>query len=323
MTQVPTDSSVLTPTQNSSICPLPDWGVLKASGEDAAKFLQGQATCDMLALTPGAAGCGAFCTPQGRVLASFRIARGREAFYLFLARDLVEPLRQRLRLYVLRAKVNLESLNGQAALLAVMGPDSGNILGGLGIAATDLPTAWSEFPGQGVLKLDNGSATDYWLLLEAGEWSARWGEHPAAAHPDAWRLRDIAAGFPLILPATREEFLPQMLNLDRMGGTSYTKGCYTGQEIVTRTHFLGHIKRRMFRMRCAGGIDLEPGAAVVETSGAEPRTAGRIVNSCRNAEGRWECLAVLGLEFAASGHRHAVSAEGPRLSGLPLPYSLE
>jgi folate-binding protein YgfZ len=322
MSQLPADIPMPNSIQSSALCPLPDWGVLKVSGEDAARFLQGQATCDVLALVPGAVGCGAFCTPKGRVLANFRMARGWEAFYLFLARELVEPLQKRLQLYVLRAKVQLENLTGLASLHALPGPDNAETLVAMGFTPSNLSADWNELPNLGVLKLERGAVTDYWLMTPADAGEKPWLAH-ATLPADAWRLRDIAAGFPLILPATREEFLPQMLNLDRMGGTSYTKGCYTGQEIVTRTHFLGHIKRRMFRMRCAGGIDLEPGAAVVETSGAEPRTAGRIVSACRNAEGRWECLAVLGLEFAASGHRHAASAEGPRLSGLPLPYPLE
>ena len=304
------------------ICPLPDWGVLKVSGEDAAKFLQGQATGDVLALAPGALGCGAFCTPKGRVLANFRMARGREAYYLFLARELVEPLQKRLQLYVLRAKVKLENLTGHASLHALPGPDNGEALCAMGITPADLPTVWNELPDLGVLKLGRGAITDYWLmtLADAGEkpWLA-----DATRPADAWRLRDIEAGFPLIRAATQEEFLPQMLNLDCLGGTSFTKGCYTGQEIVTRTHFLGQIKRRMFRLTCAGNLELSPGAAVVEVEGDTCKTAGQIVNACRNETGDYECLAVLSLEYADSPNLHAGSAEGPRFSRRPLPYPLE
>lgn len=304
------------------ICPLPDWGVLKISGEDAARFLQGQATCDVLALTPGAMGCGAFCTPKGRVLANFRIARGREAIYLFLARELVEPLQKRLQLYVLRAKVQLENLNGHTSLHALPGFDNAEALGAMGITPTDLAADWNELPDLGVLKLERGAVTDYWLMTPADA-----GDKPSLAHAtlpaDAWRLRDIEAGFPLIRAATQEEFLPQMLNLDCLGGTSFTKGCYTGQEIVTRTHFLGQIKRRMFRLTCPGTMELHPGTAVVEVEGDTSKTAGQIVNACRNETGDYECLAVLSLEYADSPHLHADSAEGPRLSRLPLPYSLE
>ena len=308
---------------NRPVCPLPDWGVLKVSGEDAAQLLQGQATCDVLALAPGAVGCGAFCTPKGRVLANFRMARGREAFYLFLARELVEPLQKRLQLYVLRARVKLENLTGHTSFHALPGPDNAEALGAMGITPADLPTAWNELPNLGVLKLERGTVTDYWLMTpsDAGEkpWLA-----DATLAADTWRLHDIEAGFPLIRAATQEEFLPQMLNLDCLGGTCFTKGCYTGQEIVTRTHFLGQIKRRMFRLTCAAGIELTPGMAVIDTGGDSPKNAGQIVNACSNYEtGAYECLAVLGLEHAESPNLHAGSAEGPRLSRLPLPYTVE
>jgi len=192
----------------------------------------------------------------------------------------------------------------------------------MGITPTDLATDWNELPDLGVLKLERGAVTDYWLMTPADAGDKPWLAH-VTLPADTWRLRDIEAGFPLIRAATQEEFLPQMLNLDCLGGTSFTKGCYTGQEIVTRTHFLGQIKRRMFRLNCPGNVELHPGAAVVEVEGDTSKTAGQIVNACRNETGDYECLAVLSLEYADSPNLQAGSAEGPRLSRLPLPYPFE
>ena len=177
MSQLPADIPMPNSIQSSALCPLPDWGVLKVSGEDAARLLQGQATCDVLALVPGAVGCGAFCTPKGRVLANFRMARGWEAFYLFLARELVEPLQKRLQLYVLRAKVQLENLTGLASLHALPGPDNAETLVAMGFTPSNLSADWNELPNLGVLKLERGAVTDYWLMTPADA-----GEKPWLAH---------------------------------------------------------------------------------------------------------------------------------------------
>ncbi len=272
---------------------LVDWGVLKVSGDDAGHFLQGQATTDVLALASGTLGCGALCTPKGRVLANFRIARADDGYRLLLAAELAEPLRERLQRYVLRARVTLENLTGPARVWGFFG---GN---------TSLP-AGLGWP------LSDGS--DRHLAILAADQSPPGEPLPA----DAWRLADIEAGFARILPATGEEFLPQMLNLDRMGGIGFSKGCYTGQEIVTRTHYLGQLKRRLFRFRVEGGECPPPGAPILDTSGDEPRSAGQVVNACPAPAGGSIGLAVIALEFAGQPGLRLADAEGAPVRLEPL-----
>ena len=272
---------------------LPDWGALRVSGEDAAAFLQGQATTDVLALEPGQIGCGAFCSPKGRVIANFRIGRQEQGFVLFMSADLIEPLSRRLQMYVLRSRVKLENLAGQAAVAGAF-------------ETSDTP----EHPGEW---------TESWALSDGS--GRRIGLLPldGSIHPEnesrlaaAWELSDIASGFARITSTTREEFLPQMLNLDWLGGIGLEKGCYTGQEIVARTHYLGQLKRRLFRFSLAGKTAPASGTALTTATGDNP-AAGQVVNARADGNGHIHGLAVMTLE-AAEGHALLlVDAQGPRI----------
>jgi hypothetical protein len=298
--------------------------LLRVSGEDAAGFLQGQATCDINALGDGGLGSGAFCTPKGRVIASFRIAKSGDAFYLLLANELVPVIHKRLQLYVLRSRVILENLSDQYILIGVMGP---GIETALDKGEQELPETpglgWFHDMGLGFMKISEDPSR-YLLLLAANHDGAQGSiSQLPSFQPDAWKREEIAAGFPWVTAATSEEFLPQMLNLDCLDGIGFKKGCYTGQEIVTRTHFLGQLKRRMFRLSCKSDSPVEAGAVVYAGLEGESKTAGQIVNACRNKEGNIECLAVLSLELADSPKlRAADPQQGPLLQKLSLPYSL-
>ena len=272
---------------------LPDWGALRVSGEDAAAFLQGQATTDVLALKPGQIGCGAFCSPKGRVIANFRIGRQEQGFVLFVSADLIEPLSRRLQMFVLRSRVKLENLAGQAAVAGAF--ETSNAL--------EHPGEWTE---SWALKDDSGRRIGL-LPLDGCT-------HPKNQHPltGAWELADIASGFARITSTTREEFLPQMLNLDWLGGIGLEKGCYTGQEIVARTHYLGQLKRRLFRFSLAGETAPASGTPLTTATGDNP-VAGQVVNARADGNGHIHGLAVVTLE-AAEGHALLLGdVQGPRI----------
>ncbi len=296
-------------TDGPGACPLPDWAVIRVTGADAGNFLQGQSTGEVLGLVAGVMGCGAFCTPKGRVIANFRLARIEDAFYLLLAADLAAAVQQRLQRYVLRSKVVIECL--ERTLLGVWGAGSGPALDGLGLGRAGAERFRLAETGE-----------CHWLAI--GPDARLDGLLPICQplHPDAWRWRDLDAGFPLVGAACSEAFLPQMLNLDLLGGVSFKKGCYTGQEIVTRTHFLGQLKRRLFRLHGVGGDMPAPGCTVLDTRQDESRTAGQIVNACRNPQGGWDVLAVLALELADSPQLRAMTPDGPLLAMGALPYAI-
>ena len=272
---------------------LPDWGALRVSGEDAAAFLQGQATSDVLALKPGHIGCGAFCNPKGRVIANFRIGRQEQGFVLFVSADLIEPLGRRLQMFVLRSRVKLENLAGQAAVAGAF-------------ETSETPGYRREWPESWALK--DASGRRIGLLPLDG-----------STHPEnesrlaaAWELADIATGFARITSTTREEFLPQMLNLDWLGGIGLEKGCYTGQEIVARTHYLGQLKRRLFRFVLTGETAPMPGTPLATATGDNP-AAGQVVNARADGNGHIHGLAVVTLEAAESHALLLGDAQGPQI----------
>jgi len=306
-----------------SACRLSDWGLLRVSGEDASGFLQGQATCDINALQDAGLGSGSFCTPKGRVIASFRIAKSENAFYLLLAKELVPVIHKRLKLYVLRSRVILENLSDQYLLLGAIGPGIEMALEKTGQQLPKAPgLSWSGDREFGVMKISEDPARHLLLIAAHRESAQDPFSQLQTLQPDAWKSSEIEAGFPWVTAATSEEFLPQMLNLDCLDGIGFKKGCYTGQEIVTRTHFLGQLKRRMFRLSCSSDYPVEAGALVCAEVEGESKTAGQIVNTCRNKEGNIECLAVLSLELADNPNLRVTDLQGPRLQRLPLPYSL-
>ena len=138
---------------------------------------------------------------------------------------------------------------------------------------------------------------------------------PQAYREREWRLAGIRAGLPQVYPETYESFVAQMLNLDLLGGIAFEKGCYTGQEIIARTHFRGAIKRRMFRFQCACPPPA-PGTRVL----AGEQHAGDVVDAAATGDG-CELLAVVSLA-QADAELELESNRGARIQKLPLPYSL-
>ena len=316
------DTSPPSQLDGPSGCWLADWGLLRISGADAANFLQGQCTADIQALAHGSLGCGAFCTPKGRVFANVRLARWENDFYLMLPRELVAPLQKRLQLYVLRAKVTMEDLSGDQSMLGVLGLN----------ADVTLRHAGFEIPAKGrfavpvdtspaILSLPDDPNRFILIFSENRDSAPKLTQALAFVHSETWQLGEIAAGFPWVTLETSEEFLPQMINLDWLDGIGFNKGCYTGQEIVTRTHYLGQLKRRMFRLQGKGNFCPTPGKVIYDVNGSEPKSAGHVVNACPIDAERFECLAVLNLEQADNPTLRAGTPEGPLLGKLPLPYS--
>jgi folate-binding protein YgfZ len=141
------------------------------------------------------------------------------------------------------------------------------------------------------------------------------------AGSDYWNWLDIRAGVPVILPATQEQFVPQMVNLDLIGGVSLEKGCYPGQEIVARMHYRGTLKQRMYLANIAG-IDLaQPGDKLYSPDFGD-QACGTVVNAARSLEGGCDLLAVIQIASAIKGDVHWKAQNGPALKFLLLPYTI-
>lgn len=284
---------------------LPQYALLRFSGPDAQTFLHGQLTCDMLALHNGNSTYGGYCTPKGRLLATFLLWASADGYTMILPSTLAEPIRKRLAMYVLRAKVKVEDITSEHACVGVFGADAAQQFVAVpehlhGVLVRDGVTVIQLPPGRYLAVMPRAQAN-------------------MAHDDDAWTGLDIAAGIPFITPAIQEEFVPQMVNLDLIGGLSYTKGCYPGQEIVARTHYLGKLKQRMFRASMT--TPAVPGDKLYCAELGE-QSGGMIVTGARAADGRCEVLAVMQTAHAQSAAWHLGSLQGPLLELLPLPYKI-
>ncbi len=286
---------------------LPHYSLLRFSGADAQAFLQGQLTCDVTALQPGSSTYGGYCTPKGRLLATFLLWLSADGYTMLLPSALTEATRKRLMMYVLRSKVKIEDLTPDLAGVGVFGADSAQQIATLG---GEMPEHQHDVALRDVVTVIHLSKQRYLAVLPRAQASMADGS-------DAWTGLDIAAGIPFILPATQEEFVPQMVNLDRIGGLSYSKGCYPGQEIVARTHYLGKLKQRMYRASVAA-----PAAPGDKLYCAElgDQSGGMIVSSAQIADGWFTVLAVLQTAHAQSAPWYLGSVQGPVLELNSLPY---
>ncbi len=285
---------------------LADQGLIRASGEEAAGFLHNLLTNDINHLAEGTARHAGLCTPKGRLIATFLIWREGGDYYLLLSADILPAILKKLSMYVLRSKVRLADVSGERVLIGVCGA-------ALGPAET-MRTAPCE--GGIAIRLDADRVV---LAVPAGTQPA--GLPPAGTLAD-WHLAEIRHGMPRITAATQELFTPQMANyeLPAVGGVSFQKGCYPGQEVVARTQYLGKVKRRMYRAKLAA---LVPPGTEVFTPEAGDQHCGAVVLSAPAPAGGGECLLVVQSSGAEAGEVHVGSPAGPRAEILPLPYAVD
>jgi folate-binding protein YgfZ len=301
--------------------------MLLVEGEDAASFLQGQTTCDIKSLPEGCITLGGICNAKGRTVAVFRLFHADGHCFLLLRADMIDAVRKRLKPYVMRSRVRIAGadLDPDWRLSGLLGTLAPVTIEALGISAAPQPGhAFRTAAGAWLLGIDQDRK--YLLLapsdLTATVRAALLDSGAAEAVPTAtWHSAEIADGIPSITPATTEEFIPQMLNLDLLGGISFRKGCYTGQEVVARTHYLGSVKRRMHRFRVTCDRFPEAGARL---SNANDADIGLVLHAAPPEENPrdFDLLAVLTGEGAQTDDIRLWSSTGPRVEHISLPYSL-
>lgn len=255
------------------IYPVPHLAVLKAAGKDAAKLLQGQITCNVNDITENQGSLGAFCNPKGRAIATFLLIRSGDLFLLVLPVELLLTVKSRLQKYILRSDVQITDGSDEFCLIGLRRDDA-PAEGSAPLFSTRrddvISINLSSKQSRSLVLAEAGRAADFWTGKVERE-----GFRPTGS--ERWRLLDLVSGIPWLGPATSEEFVPQMLNLDKLGGISFNKGCYTGQEIVARTHYLGKIKRALFLAECDGAAAPEPNSILVDRAADSAQSAGNIV----------------------------------------------
>lgn len=295
---------------------LADWGVIRATGVDAASFLHGQLTQDTQSLREGSARLAGYCSAKGRLLASFIVWRAdADTLLLACSADLLAATLKRLSMFVLRAKCKLSDASAEVALYGLAGAGAAAWLG------ETPPAAWKTQPagasaGALAIGLPDAAGTPRWLLAQAAS-------QPAPALPalaaEVWAWLEVQSGVARISTPTVEHFVPQMVNLEVVGGVNFQKGCYPGQEIVARSQYRGTLKRRALLFNSAAA--LAAGQEVFHS--ADPaQPAGLVALAAPHPGGGSSALVEIKLSALEGGSLHLGAADGPALQPTALPYAI-
>lgn len=307
--------------QGTVLCDLSQFGTLRASGEDAQTFLQNMLSNDIREVDGSRAQLSSLNTPKGRMVASMLIWHDGDGYLLQLPRVLCEPMRKKLGMYVLRAKVKISDASDEIVLLGLSGENAQEILRRQFGELPQLPFGFTDTEQAGVLKLGD---TRFQISTTAQYAPTLWqslGRHAQPAGSMCWDWLNIRNGIPVILPQTQEQFVPQMANLELIGGVNFKKGCYPGQEIVARMQYLGKAKRRMYLAHLDSGAAPQPGGELFSAE-MEGQASGMIANVAPAPGGGYDVLAVVQTSSRESQTVHWKSPQGEALQFLPLPYPL-
>jgi hypothetical protein len=307
--------------ERAILCDLSHLGLIRARGEETAGFLQGQLSNDVAQVCATRSQFTSYCNPKGRMLAILRLFIREDDYYLRMPREILEPTLKRLRMFVLRAKVTLEDASEDLVGMGYAGAGADARLSSKVGALPQVVDGSLTRDGLTVIRIP-GPQPRFELYGDLEGMKALWSELDAEALASGaadWALLDILCGIPTVLAGTREAFVPQMANLDRVDGLSFKKGCYPGQEIVARTHYLGKLKRRMYRLRIPQGVSPRPGDPVYGTA---PEPVGTVVDAQPHPAGGMGALAVLRIDAASAGELHLGSPEGSPVTIQTLPYTL-
>jgi tRNA-modifying protein YgfZ len=293
---------------------LTDWGLIRAHGTDSASFLQGQLTNSIANLKPGQARLAGYCSAKGRLLASFIVWQDVQGdLLLACSADLLPATLKRLSMFVMRAKCQLSDASDELALWGLSG---------------ELAQAWmgDDAPSSAWTVKNRGESQLLRLPETLGQARFLFVTPTASAAPDlpplplaSWQWLEVSSAVVRIVAATTEAFVPQMVNLELVGGVDFQKGCYPGQEVVARSQYRGTLKRRAVLLDAL--VPMPPGAEVFHT--ADPgQPAGTVALSASLGPSRHRALVELKLQALEGGQLHLGAADGPVLQNVPLPYAL-
>lgn len=293
-------------------------GLLAVRGNDAGKFLQGQLTCNINYLSDSHSSLGARCNVKGRMQSSFRIVSQSDGFLLAMDQQLLAGQLADLQKYAVFSK---SRLSDESQAWVRIGLHQGEaLLEQLGLLPGEQPGTVARQGERLAIRLDS---TRCELWLPAGEQHAvlaTLGEQLGEGPLQAWLLLQIRAGIGQVFAASRELFIPQMINLPAVDGVSFKKGCYTGQEIVARMQYLGKLKRRMYRLALRDAP--LPAVACELFSPVHGSSVGEVVLAA-SVDGDTELLAVVQEDAVKDGRLHLGSPDGPDLHMLDLPYVVD
>lgn len=299
--------------QQTVVVPLTHLALIEATGEDAKAFLHSQFTSDINHLGESQVQHAGWCTAKGRMQASFLAWRQNDRYLLALSADLLEASQKRLQMFVLRSKVKLAALSNSTILLGLSGPQAEEAL-----AAADLPCPQTPMTTatQGEITVMRLDGSRFVVIVPVASGEALWQKLTAKARPAgtaAWRWLDIQAAYPLVTLATKEEFVPQMADFEKIGGVSFHKGCYPGQEVVARTQYLGKVKRHLFRLTSQQALKA---GDVLHSPDNPDQSCGMVMTAAPSPAGGYEALAVVQSNF--STNVRLGSLDGPQVEAAAV-----
>ncbi len=278
------------------LVPLDHLALFECTGEDATSFLHNQLTSDVNHLDAGTAQHSSWCTHKGRMQASFILYRQGADYRALLSADLLDSTLKQLQRYVLRAKARLRDLSNEQIAIGVSGLQAGESLRAAGLTVPEAPMTTLDAGTGTTIRLD---AQRFIVIADAAAAPALYDRLAGVAHPagvPVWHWLDIEAGIVLVTADTKEEFVPQMVNFDKIGGVSFHKGCYPGQEVVARAQYLGKIKRHLYQIRTNGPM-VAGGSLFLAGKSEQP--CGLIANTAPAPDGLFAALAVIKEEATA------------------------
>lgn len=310
---------------NGFVAPLSNLGLIAVSGADGASFLHNQLSNDVMHLGEHEARLAAYCSPKGRMLASFLIWRTSTAIYLQLPLMLQVSIQKRLAMFVMRAKATLTDVTDSHVLFGLGGAKASDLLQTWFPDLPPTPYSTQDGPMGTLIRVADAfgaaryqwlcapdTAQTVWLALSAGL---------ATGHEQAWELSQIHAGIPQITLATQDRFVPQMVNFELLGGVNFKKGCYPGQEIVARSQYLGKLKRRTTLVTIPDAMASAGDEVFASDDPSQP--CGMVVNACANGVGAVDALVEMKLSAIEQAAVRLGSADGAALQLLTMPYALD
>ncbi len=307
------------------ICDLSQFSVIVIAGDDAASFIQGQFTNDVNTVDEKNSQLSAICNNKGRMIANFRLFKHQNNYFLSLKSDLVEATIQHLQNYILRAHIAIQDVSEQLIAIGVSGKNATDLLAPfINNINTDVDSI--SFNENYIAIRVPGSQLRYEIFCSYDHAIALWKKISAQAevvNSSSWDYLNIQSGIPFIDANNREEFVPQMANMELINGVSFSKGCFTGQEIVARMHYLGKLKKRCYKININTDKKPETGDKLFAENARAGQNTGAIISVEKNPEAGYDALAVIQIADIESKlflHNTKADANEASITVEDLPY---
>ena len=304
------------------VCDADGLGLILVTGDDAQDFLQNQLSNDIGLIDETRLQLSSYSTPKGRMVGIFRVIQVSNGYLLLTVKSMVQPLLERLFHFIVKSRVQLADASDYFARIALVTDnprvlqhqslprEAGEVLQSESVIAMQLEPLGSQRRFV-VMCLNGAGAVELWQQFAT---------QLQAADFESWRLSEILAGIPSIYSATSEQFVLQMTNLGALGGVSFRKGCYPGQEIVARMQYLGKLKRRMYLAELETGQLPLAGDELVLAGKLEADGSGTVVDAEFDANGVAHCLYVAQIARAENGSLQLLGQPEIRIDNVDLPY---